>query len=321
MWLVLGLIAVAIIAVAVGVLAWQGRKRSEHWPLVAKDVLTPRERECHGLLMTQYPGHHIFVQVALSQLLDVQAGVADEQSIRNQFNQLVADFVLCRADYSVVAVVELDDSAHASLNSRELDARKDKAVHSAGLRLVRIPAGSLPAGPDLRRLIDGERPATAAQTILAPNGNSEPPLQARGASLAIGGAVVIAVLMIGGAVVYWSHSTGHVSLPSSAPPPSARHSLTGVTPTHEKMPAKVVAPEPVKVVEQQPVQDAKTLPEQQAMNARSKQKERAWAAFYKPYPSCEHPPTWEDQVECGNRYIRARREFEKQWDASPEAKR
>lgn len=43
------------------------------------------------------------------------------------------------------------------------------------------------------------------------------------------------------------------------------------------------------------------------------QKEAAWQAFYQPTPECMNPPTWEIQVECGNRHIRAKREFELGW--------
>jgi len=42
---------------------------------------------------------------------------------------------------------------------------------------------------------------------------------------------------------------------------------------------------------------------------------REWAAYYVAPASCEHPPAWKDQVDCGNQYIRAKREFEQQWQA------
>ena len=48
-------------------------------------------------------------------------------------------------------------------------------------------------------------------------------------------------------------------------------------------------------------------------------KEAAWAAEWQVSPDCEHPADWAAQVECGNRYIRARRAFEKKW--KPQAER
>jgi len=50
-----------------------------------------------------------------------------------------------------------------------------------------------------------------------------------------------------------------------------------------------------------------------------RRKATAWSAFYRPAKDCEDPPTWEIQVECGNRYIRAKREFEAQWAAQEAA--
>lgn len=44
-----------------------------------------------------------------------------------------------------------------------------------------------------------------------------------------------------------------------------------------------------------------------------RRKEAAWQSFYQPPPECLNPPTWEAQVECGNKHIRAKREFEARW--------
>jgi len=52
------------------------------------------------------------------------------------------------------------------------------------------------------------------------------------------------------------------------------------------------------------------LAAQRAADALAKRKERAWAASYVAPASCEHPPTWKDQVDCGNQYMRAKKEFE-----------
>jgi hypothetical protein len=47
-----------------------------------------------------------------------------------------------------------------------------------------------------------------------------------------------------------------------------------------------------------------------------KQKNREWAAFYSAPSSCEHPASWNDQVECGNQYMRAKKRFEQHWAAT-----
>jgi len=109
-----------------------------------------------------YPDHIILAQVALSQIIDVSPGTSNRQAIRGKFKQLVADFVLCRSDFSIVAVIELDDPSHAQPHRQDADARKTKAVESAGVTFVRIPAGPIPSETDLRRVIQSDVAATQA---------------------------------------------------------------------------------------------------------------------------------------------------------------
>ncbi len=42
-------------------------------------------------------------------------------------------------------------------------------------------------------------------------------------------------------------------------------------------------------------------------------KESAWRQFYRPSKKCDNPPDWDTQVECGNAYVRAKKEFEASW--------
>src|SRR5882762_3122585 len=128
------------------------------WPVAARNLLSPREQSLYQRLLSLYPKHQVFVQVALSQLIDVDRNHPESESIRARYKQLVADFVLCRADLSVVAVIELDDRSHERRDRQDADARKTKALVDAGLRLVRIPAGALPSEEELREIIDGDRP-------------------------------------------------------------------------------------------------------------------------------------------------------------------
>src|ERR1700761_7727096 len=96
----------------------------EPWPVAAKKLLTERERSLYHSLIRLFPEHKMFVQVALSQLIDVDQLHPERESIRARYKQLVADFVLCRADLGVAAVIELDDRTHEWPKRREADARK-----------------------------------------------------------------------------------------------------------------------------------------------------------------------------------------------------
>ena len=43
-------------------------------------------------------------------------------------------------------------------------------------------------------------------------------------------------------------------------------------------------------------------------------KEAAWQAFFKPKKICDNPPDSDTQVECGNAYMRAKRDFDARWE-------
>ena len=128
-------------------------RENSHWPVFARAPLTVREQFLYHRLSVMYPERIILAQVALSQIIDVSPGTSNRQAIRGKFKQLVADFVLCRSDFSIVAVIELDDPSHAQPHRQDADAHKTKAVESAGVTFVRIPAGPIPSETDLRRVI------------------------------------------------------------------------------------------------------------------------------------------------------------------------
>ena len=166
-----GAVAFAIILVLICAAALSfRRKRAAHpqgeWPLVGRPIMTKREREWHQALLRACPGHHVFPQVALSQLITLEPDVARPTALRNHFQQLVADFVICGADYDVVAVVEVDDSSHERRARRDADERKQKAIECAGFRFVRIPARCRPCDSTVRQLL-GKEPLDVAEAKLA----------------------------------------------------------------------------------------------------------------------------------------------------------
>jgi very-short-patch-repair endonuclease len=310
--------SLAIIVVAVIAALWVirkigrgGRPVGDHWPLYSKSLLTERETEFYRRLETMYPEHCIFVQVALSQLLDVIPGTRDRRAIRNRFNQLVADFVLCRRDLSVVAVIELDDSSHSTRERQTADWRKAKAVESAGLRLVRIPAGPIPSMAELRRVIRAEQLELCRDEQIAGNTLTQTHTEIVRWLWPVLVPTLIAVAVVGGWFVY-------SGLLASALPKIAIPAHPPIAP-----PASSTAP-PVSVAqvdlaaqddEQRQEQAEKTLAAQHAAEVLAKRKAAAWSSFYRAPASCEHPPAWSDQVECGNQYMRAKKEFETKWQA------
>ena len=292
------------------------------WPVAAKNLLTEREQSLYLSLLSLYPNHKLFVQVALSQLLDVPEDQPQRQSIRNRFSHLVADFVLCRADLSVVAVIELDDRTHLRADRQEADARKNKALADAGIRLVRIPAGRLPSEDFLRSLINANGSQNISQETpelsLAADTYSPERDESTDDSSAVSRelqrvalkAVFVVAFVLGGLLLFSQVLPGAIkqAFKPLASPPARR--------TSSRQPSlQVISPRipTAPVVSQPSAAELAEMRRSQSAVALQKQKQAAWAAFYSPPASCEHPVDWNAQVECGNQYMRAKKVFEQKW--------
>jgi very-short-patch-repair endonuclease len=142
------LVGLVFILAVFGLLGAKLKRRdglfSKPWPLEAKrQLLTERERALYQRLVQTLPGHIVLAQVQLLQMLNFKRGTRT-QAIANRFNQLSLDFLILNPDTSIVAAVELDDSTHAPENRRQADARKDHALKSAGVPVIRWNAKNLP---------------------------------------------------------------------------------------------------------------------------------------------------------------------------------
>ena len=138
------LVVVVVIIVLAGLKAKsQGGASYEVWPFSAKKPLSQPEQVLYFRLIQALPEHIILAQVQLSQLLGVKKG-NNYQAWSNRINRMSADFVVCKKDSSIVAVIELDDATHKKEDRQAADAKKDKAFASAGIRIVRWQAKSIP---------------------------------------------------------------------------------------------------------------------------------------------------------------------------------
>ena len=299
---------------------------TDRWSLRPRPLLTEREQQLYERLVAIFPHHVVLAQVALSQLVEFTPNAANRQSIQNQFFRLVSDFVLCKRDFTVVAVIELDDPTHERADRQSADARKTKALTSAGLRLVRIPAGPVPSHEELQRLIRDNDILSDGSFM-----RSNPPargLDPESAAVrrSIVTLVVVAVVIAGGWMMYSQWLTRSVPRVLGAQPLALMSRLAPATPAPVRPGPAPAPPTPGAIRPTAAEQaDAKrvaaqaVLAAQQAADALAKRKERAWAASYVAPASCEHPPTWKDQVVCGNQYMRAKKEFEQRWQAQQTA--
>jgi very-short-patch-repair endonuclease len=166
------LLIVVLVVVAVLVLAVKAKAGADlgngPWPFYAKKPLSVPEQVLYFRLVKAFPEHIVLAQVGLSRILGVKKG-SNFQAWNNRINRMSADFVLCAKDSRIVAVVELDDASHRREARMEADAKKNKALADAGIRVLRWEAKSLPDEIALRvavgaqQLVPADDPATPAR--------------------------------------------------------------------------------------------------------------------------------------------------------------
>jgi len=117
--------------------------KNKPWPFYAKKPLSQPEQILYFRLVQALPDHIILSQVQLSRLLGVKKG-NNYQSWLNRINRMSADFVVCNKDSSIAAVIELDDASHNSKDRQNADEKKDKALKSAEIKIIRWQVKSIP---------------------------------------------------------------------------------------------------------------------------------------------------------------------------------
>ena len=162
LFLVLLLFAGFIAAARKGVFT-KGRagKSTNHWPVFPKKVLTPVEQQLYHRLTHAFPDHIVLAQVAFPQLVGVRKG-ENFTAIWNRYNRLTADFVLCSKDFTIAAVLELDDRSHDNPARLDADRRKAAICDAAGITLYRLNVNPLPNETELRGLLATDLPSIRA---------------------------------------------------------------------------------------------------------------------------------------------------------------
>ncbi|WP_259365149.1 DUF2726 domain-containing protein [Psychrobacter sp. GP33] len=122
------------------------------WPFAPMPIMTNTEVLFFDKLKDALPDYHIFVQVQLSRII---AGNSDDAAERRfWFNRICrqsVDYVIVDSDAQTTLVaIELDDWTHNSKARQKADDKKDKALASAGIPIVRFHAERMPSAAMLR---------------------------------------------------------------------------------------------------------------------------------------------------------------------------
>jgi len=121
---------------------------------IQRKVLSNPEQVAYWRLAEAFENEKvIFSQVAFSQFIGVEGGTAKQRFAKfARARQKVADFVICNKDFSIYAIVEIDDKTH----DKEKDRTRDAITEEAGIKTFRFEARRLPDSQGIRKVIDDE---------------------------------------------------------------------------------------------------------------------------------------------------------------------
>ena len=141
--LIYGLAIVAALLVA-GFLKGKSNRTGISYPheYVAQLVLTNPEQILFHRLRETLPTYIVLAQVSMHRVIKPKGG---GKPAFNAISQKAIDFVICRPNFSVVCVVELDDSSHDKAG----DMSRDTYMISAGIETIRWNVKNMPGQPDI----------------------------------------------------------------------------------------------------------------------------------------------------------------------------
>lgn len=144
-----------VVIVIAGLLAISKSAKGKHRSVYySKEVLGKAEQVAYWRLVEAYRDEKVVLsQVAFSAFLKT-SGVNKKENLRlfAIARQKVADIVICNKDFSIYAILEIDDKTHVGAK----DEARDKILMSADIKTFRVEAWEIPSGEQLRRVIDDE---------------------------------------------------------------------------------------------------------------------------------------------------------------------
>jgi len=133
------LLLIVLLLLALLWLIWGLRRRKRNpflakhpkLPYLRRALMTATEMDVYIILLEALPDYMIFSQVQASRVLEVPKS-RETYYWFNFVSRLSYDFVICRADSTPIAVIEVDDRTHELPERQEADNRKNKATESGG---------------------------------------------------------------------------------------------------------------------------------------------------------------------------------------------
>lgn len=129
------------------------RGRNGPAPYFKKTPLSEPEQVVFHRLREALPDLIVLAQVAMPAMVGIRKN-GNWQSQFNEISRKHVDFVVCMQDFSIKAVIELDDSTHQRGERIKSDAIKDAAFQSIGVPVIRFDVREMPSVETIRAAIE-----------------------------------------------------------------------------------------------------------------------------------------------------------------------
>ncbi len=134
MWIFLAVALIAVVVASIAMKGKQTRGNGKQGTFGPRAIATANEQHMFWKLVKAFPApeYVVLTQVSFGALLTAKGGAS-----RGSFSQKMADFVLTDKAFTVLAVIELDDSSHKGREDN--DRSRDAMLIEAGYKVVRYP--------------------------------------------------------------------------------------------------------------------------------------------------------------------------------------
>jgi FtsZ-interacting cell division protein ZipA len=145
------LIGIAIIVIVAIVIAGKGKQKESRGEYFSVKPLSDPEQAMYWKLKESLGDEYVVLaQVGFSRFIRSRGGDKKANtSLYYKARQKVADFVVCKKDFSIAAVIEIDDKTH----NKQKDDERDSILESAGLKVVRWNVKQLPTSEEIQEKI------------------------------------------------------------------------------------------------------------------------------------------------------------------------
>jgi very-short-patch-repair endonuclease len=157
-----GLLIILIAAAIIAFVLVQAKPRQAAYR--RRPVMTPNETEFYGRIVRALPGLHVCPQVAMHAIIEPTSTNSKTRLVDfRRVSQKVVDYAVFDAQWTVVALIELDDRTHVA--SR--DAVRDSYTAAAGIQTLRYRSRAKPLEAQITADVQAIQLAAAAAPAAA----------------------------------------------------------------------------------------------------------------------------------------------------------